>query len=476
MFNLFSSVWYIFLALLLLMLLVTVHELGHYLVGKLFKFKIDEFAVGFGPKIAQKKRKNGELITLRAIPLGGYCAFRDSTFDEPKPFPEYESDESESSESGDKLSRQGGGQNESSRQGESLSGSQIGHLGSSDSGKSGDIKNETEHSHKGSSYLDDKAKDNSSSLETTHLKDFTAQHPAKRIAVLSGGIIFNFIFAVILAFILLAGFGENLMVVRYELPVYNEAGTYQIGTASVNSETSGAYQAGLLEGDIIVAINGSNVHFFHGPNPYLNHLGRQIQRRLNRGYDNIPITVYRRGVGEITENVQIGTTVRTRTVYREGAGYISEEFTSPNSLGIFIGFERLNRGVWFAFTNAVAFCLKLAWFMLSLLGSIVTGVIGLSSIAGPVGTIGAISGVISDAVTHASIEVVISLAILISVNLAVFNALPVPALDGSRIIFTTIEWIRRKPIDRHVEAYIHFAGFLMLIGFVIFIDLFNALR
>lgn len=66
---------YIVLAIAMLLVLVTVHEFGHYIAGRILKFKINEFSIGFGPKIFQKTKKNGELFTLRWFPLGGYCAF-----------------------------------------------------------------------------------------------------------------------------------------------------------------------------------------------------------------------------------------------------------------------------------------------------------------------------------------------------------------------------------------------------------------
>lgn len=66
---------YVIVAILMLLLMVLIHEFGHYIAGKILKFKINEFSVGFGPKLFQRKRKNGELFSLRAIPLGGYCAF-----------------------------------------------------------------------------------------------------------------------------------------------------------------------------------------------------------------------------------------------------------------------------------------------------------------------------------------------------------------------------------------------------------------
>ena len=71
-----STVFSVILALVILLIMITVHELGHYLVGKLFKFKINEFAIGMGPAIYKKKRKNSdEVFSIRALPLGGFCAF-----------------------------------------------------------------------------------------------------------------------------------------------------------------------------------------------------------------------------------------------------------------------------------------------------------------------------------------------------------------------------------------------------------------
>ena len=64
----------------------------------------------------------------------------------------------------------------------------------------------------------------------------------------------------------------------------------------------------------------------------------------------------------------------------------------------------------------------------------------------------------------------LEIASFIGVNLAVFNLLPIPALDGSKVVFTAIEWVRGKPISRKIEAVIHAAGFLLLLGFAILVD------
>ena len=70
-----STVGYILLAVLVLLVMVMIHELGHYTAGKILKFKINEFSVGFGKAIFSKTNKAGEKISLRIFPLGGYCAF-----------------------------------------------------------------------------------------------------------------------------------------------------------------------------------------------------------------------------------------------------------------------------------------------------------------------------------------------------------------------------------------------------------------
>ena len=81
--NVLAKVGEIALAVGILLAMVTVHEFGHYVVGKLLGFKINEFAVGFGPAIFKKRsKKTGELFAVRVIPLGGYCAFDGEDYDE----------------------------------------------------------------------------------------------------------------------------------------------------------------------------------------------------------------------------------------------------------------------------------------------------------------------------------------------------------------------------------------------------------
>ena len=70
-----STVGRVLLAFVILMFMVLIHETGHFTAGKLLGFKINEFAIGMGPKIFSHTKKNGEVVSLRMLPLGGFCAF-----------------------------------------------------------------------------------------------------------------------------------------------------------------------------------------------------------------------------------------------------------------------------------------------------------------------------------------------------------------------------------------------------------------
>lgn len=80
-----TYVGYILAAILLLLIMITVHEFGHYVAGKLFGFGIEEFAIGFGPKLFRRQKKNGEYFSVRLFPLGGFCAFKGEDAEDPDP-------------------------------------------------------------------------------------------------------------------------------------------------------------------------------------------------------------------------------------------------------------------------------------------------------------------------------------------------------------------------------------------------------
>jgi len=107
---------------------------------------------------------------------------------------------------------------------------------------------------------------------------------------------------------------------------------------------------------------------------------------------------------------------------------------------------------------------------------IIRGTYGLNDISGPVGIAGVVGKVTSQAVDFKQVVMsIVSLAALITINLGIVNLLPIPALDGGRIIFLTVEAIRRKPLKAEVEGVIHFVGFALLMVLIVVVT-FNDLR
>ncbi len=98
------------------------------------------------------------------------------------------------------------------------------------------------------------------------------------------------------------------------------------------------------------------------------------------------------------------------------------------------------------------------------LGKMVTTGEGLDQSAGPVGIV----SMVAQATRSGGLPVYLQLAMFISINLGLMNLLPIPGLDGSRIIFLALEGVRRKPVDQKIEAYIHLAGYVLLLGLMLF--------
>ena len=359
-----SYVMYIFVAIFALLVMVMIHEFGHYIAGKKLGFKINEFSVGFGPKIVQKKKKDGELFSLRTIPLGGYCAFEgeDEKSDNPKAF------------------------------------------------------------------------DN--------------QKPWKRLIVLFAGAFFNFLSAIVFSYILLVGFG------------------YEDAQVKSMSDTSFQYRVEnhLEVGDRIYGVNGTEFDFvddeyFSGLlSTYVNNnLQFEDNSWTSDGmrYSTVPINVERNG-----KKMEVDLVMQLQLIDGEQVWGFANEQNNDFKLQTYRhGFgEAIGESVTFSFRWAKKICI--------ILGDLFTGQLSIKSLGGPVTTIKVMAET-----TQQNFGYLFILLPVIAVNLAVFNLLPIPSLDGARMVFVGIEWIRRKPINRNVEANIHSIGLLLLFGFVIVVDI-----
>ncbi len=99
------------------------------------------------------------------------------------------------------------------------------------------------------------------------------------------------------------------------------------------------------------------------------------------------------------------------------------------------------------------------------LKELVTGGLGVKDLSGPVGVVDAIGTAYEESRDEGALMVwmnLLNMAVLLSANLGVMNLLPLPALDGGRLVFLLLEAVRRKPVNREVEGMIHFAGLMVL--------------
>lgn len=254
-----------------------------------------------------------------------------------------------------------------------------------------------------------------------------------RISVIAGGPIFNFIMAFILAVVLLACIG-------YDKPVVADV-----------MEGYPAQEAGLQAGDVIVSMNGYKTNFFREVSlyPYF-HSGKDISLVYKRDGEKLKTTLYPKYNDE------------------EGRYY----------LGV-IGAGTRERG------NALEI-LKYSvhevryWIYTTIqsLKMLVTGNVGINDLSGPVGIVKTIGDTYDESKTQGAYLVflnMLNISILLSANLGVMNLLPIPALDGGRLVFLIVEAIRRKRIDPEREGMVHFIGLMLLMALMIFV-MFNDIR
>ena len=239
--------------------------------------------------------------------------------------------------------------------------------------------------------------------------------------------------------VLVAGAFMNILLgfVIYTL-IFSFAPQIQTPVIENVIKDSPAAEAGLLPGDRIIEIGGSKVHIFSDISLEIN-LNGSI-----RGNKPLDVTVDRDG-----EKMTFTLT----PMQKDGRFMIGFESKA----------EKTNFGnvVHSSFYNTI-FSVKLVYVSLR---ELVFGRVSMNDMSGPVGIVGEISRA-----AKTSIFDVLGLAALIAVNLGVMNMLPLPALDGGRVVFALIEILRGgKPLKPEVEGYVHMIGFLLLIGLMLFV-------
>lgn len=415
----------ILIAVLILGVVIIVHEFGHFILAKTNGIVVEEFSVGMGPRLLSVV-KGGTRYSLKLIPFGGSCMMR---------------------------------------------------------GEDG---------------------------EDTEEGSFNSRSVWRRISVIVAGPLFNFVLAFFGAMIIIS-------IIGYDPPVVLQV-----------AEGSPEERAGLQAGDVITEFNGKNIYLGRDLDTYLMLEGmpeEEITVKVERdgkehaiSYTSqkqfrymLGFTYYETeeqpqvatlSLGGVLEKagLQVGDYIYaingqqvktgielkkyfdehplgedaiTLTYLRDGLEYdveVTPEATDYVERGFVYNLGRVK-------TNPLGVlkysALEVRYWINTTLQSfkmLFTGKIGLDSLSGPVGVVNVIGDAYEESKSEGSLitwMTMLNLLIFISANLGVANLLPLPALDGGRLVFLLIEAVRGKPVKREVEGMVHFAGLLLLMGLLL---------
>ncbi|MPW25841.1 RIP metalloprotease RseP [Alkalibaculum sp. M08DMB] len=328
----------IIIAVLIFGFLIVIHELGHFISAKLSKVRVEEFAIGMGPKIFGYQGKE-TLYTLRLIPMGGFCKM----------------------------------------------------LGE-------DENNYTEGS-------------------------FNSKGKLNRIIILAAGSIMNILGCIILLSTIFIIIG--------------------IPTTTITSleENYPAYEAGIEQGDTIVAINDNEIKSWED---------------ISQIIDSNEVGIYNLNVLRNNENLNFQVSSQLDEGLNQYRIGITPEREKNIFSAVYSGLEQTVLYTKLIFTSLI---------------QLVSGGASTDDLMGPIGVVSMVGETVKYGITA-----ILNLAAVISLNLAIFNLLPIPALDGSRIVFVIIEWIKGSPISQEKEGMVHFVGFAALLVLAVFIAYKDILR
>ena len=350
----------IIVAVLLFGIIVLIHEWGHFFVAKRCGIRVNEFALGMGPKLLQFG-KGETKYSLRLFPIGGYCAM-----------------EGEDEDSNDP-------------------------------------------------------------------RAFSKHKVWKRLLVVVAGAVMNFVL------------GFAVLVTALSVCIRKDAGMdyalYSTTQIAQLAEDASSYKTGLRPGDTIVAVDGAPI-FSDFDLMYL------MQTDDDGVFD---LTVRRESDGKQKKVELTGVTFPYGE--DEHGSYLKYEFKVVGE----------KKTVWTTVKRAAKLEVSYGALVWRSLGGIVTGQYKLNDLSGPVGTVGVIGDAVEGAVSDAEqgnldgLYSLLMLVVLIMVNVGVFNLLPLPALDGGRLLFLLIEAVTRRKVPAKFEGMVHVVGMVLLLGLMLLV-------
>ncbi|MDR0137399.1 RIP metalloprotease RseP [Metabacillus idriensis] len=390
--------------------LVFFHELGHLVLAKRAGILCREFAIGFGPKIFSFM-KDETVYTIRLLPLGGFVrmAGEDPEMIEVKPgynvgllFNKENKVEKIILNNKEKYPRARVIEVEQADLEHKM------FISGYEQGEEDEILKNFEVSEKSFFIVD-----GSEVQIAPYNRQFGSKTLGQRTAAIIAGPLMNFILAFVLLFSL--GFIQGAPI---DEPILGKL-----------TPDGSAVESGLKEGDEITSIEGKVMSSWKQvvsviqANPE-----QELTFAINRGGQNLEVEV-------VPEASKVGE----ETIGRIGAyNPVEKSF-----------FGSLKYGVTETFNWTKEIVLGL--------GKLVTGQFSIDMLSGPVGIYD-----MTDQVAKTGIINLMSWAAILSINLGIVNMLPIPALDGGRLLFFLVEALRGKPIDRQKEGVVHFIGFALL--------------
>ena len=240
-----------------------------------------------------------------------------------------------------------------------------------------------------------------------------------------------------------AGAGMNLIsAIIILMAVYGIVGTEPTTTIGNALENNPAYTAGLRSGDTFIKINNKKINKWE-----------DISNAINNSKGKNLKVVYKTKDGAI-KNTTVKPKLNTQTKsYKIGI--------NPTYSRSFIGTIKTSIKAFYTYIYVT----------FKALIDLIRGAIGINQLSGPIG----VMGVINEA-SSAGFSILLNITALLAINIGIFNLLPIPALDGSRIFFCLIEMIKGSPINREKEGIIHFIGFVLLMAFAVFIAIQDVIK
>ncbi|WP_394187409.1 RIP metalloprotease RseP [Paenisporosarcina quisquiliarum] len=389
--------------------LVFFHELGHFIFAKRAGIMVREFAIGFGPKILGFT-KGETLYTIRLLPLGGYVRMAGEDMDSVELQPGFRV--------GLLLNRNEEVTKIVLNQNKLLPDMLFLEVERSDLEKGLWIEGYDEEERlvrytvSRNAVISENGKD---TLIAPYDRQFGSKSIGKRAMAIFAGPLFNFI----LAFFIFLAIGLLQGVPTYE-PVISGV-----------QDNGPAIEAGIQEGDLITKINGQAIDSWQ-------QLAGKIQespgKELNFEY--------------VRDGETLQSNITPKTIEQKGQtfGQIGVLYESPVE-------KNPLKAVAYGAEQTYTWILKI----FELLGMLVTGQFTIDALSGPVGIYKA-----TEEVAQYGVFNLMNWAAILSINLGIMNLLPLPALDGGRLLFFLFEAIRGKPIDRQKEGMVHFVGIMLL--------------